>query len=73
VDKGIILRNVTTKNEKFVANLNPFYGLNQAKAMVRSIGQPYFQELDYTLKNLVVDFVQELIQPNITLNRSETQ
>ncbi len=31
------------------------------------------QDLDYTLKNLVVDFVQELIQPNITLNRSETQ
>jgi putative nucleotidyltransferase with HDIG domain len=73
VDKGIILRDVTTKNEKFVANLSPFYGLNQAKAMVRSIGQPYLQELDYTLKNLVVDFVQELIQPNITLNRSETK
>ena len=73
LDKGIILRDVTTKDEKFVANLNQFYGLNQAKAMVRSISQPYFQDLDYTLKNLVVDFVQELIQPNITLNRSETQ
>ena len=72
-DKGIILRDVATKNEKFVANLNQFYGLNQAKAMVRSISQPYLQDLDYTLKNLVVDFVQELIQPNITLNRSETQ
>ncbi len=73
LDKGIILRDVATKNEKFVANLNQFYGLNQAKAMVRSISQPYLQDLDYTLKNLVVDFVQELIQPNITLNRSETQ
>ena len=73
LDKGIILRDVATKNEKFVANLNQFYGLNQAKAMVRSISQPYLEEIDYTLKNLVVDFVQELIQPNITLNRSETQ
>lgn len=73
LDKGILLRDVATKNEKFVANLNQFYGLNQAKAMVRSISQPYLQDLDYTLKNLVVDFVQELIQPNITLNRSETQ
>jgi len=73
LDKGILLRDVATKNEKFVANLNQFYGLNQAKAMVRSISQPYLQNLDYTLKNLVVDFVQELIQPNITLNRSETQ
>ena len=72
-DKGIILKDVATKKEKIEFNLNQFYGLNQAKAMVRTIGQPDFQDLDYTLKNLVVDFVQELIQPNITLNRSETQ
>jgi putative nucleotidyltransferase with HDIG domain len=72
-DKGIILRDVSTKKERIVGNLNQFYGLNQAKALVRTIGQPYLQDLDYTLKNLVVDFVQELIQPNITLNRSETQ
>ncbi len=72
-DKGILLRDVTTKNERIVYNLNQFYGLNQAKALVRSISQLDLQDLDYTLKNLVVDFVQELIQPNITLNRSETQ
>ena len=73
LDKGIILRDVSTKKEKIAGNLNQFYGLNQAKALVRTIGQPYLQDLDYTLKNLVVDFVQELIQPNITLNRSETK
>jgi putative nucleotidyltransferase with HDIG domain len=72
-EKGITLRDVATKKEKVEVNLNQFYGLNQAKAMVRTIGQPDFQDLDYTLKNLVVDFVQELIQPNITLNRNETQ
>ncbi len=72
-DKGIILRDVTTKKERIEGNLNQFYGLNQAKAMVRTIGQPDLQDLDYTLKNLVVDFIQELVQPNITLNRSETQ
>jgi putative nucleotidyltransferase with HDIG domain len=73
LNKGIILRDVVTKEEKVAGNLNQFYGLNQAKAMVRTIGQPYLQDLDYTLKNLVVDFVQEIIQPNITLNRNETQ
>jgi putative nucleotidyltransferase with HDIG domain len=72
-DKGIILRDVATKKERIAGNLNQFYGLNQAKAIVRTIGQPDLQDLPYTLKNLVVDFVQELIQPNITLNRSETQ
>ncbi len=73
IDKGIILRDVATKKERIEGNLNQFYGLNQAKAMVRTIGQPDLQDLDYTLKNLVVDFIQELIQPNITLNRNETQ
>ena len=73
LDKGIILKDVTTKKESIVGNLNQFYGLNQAKAIVRTIGQPDLKDLDYTIKNLVVDFVQELIQPNITLNRSETQ
>ena len=73
LDKGIILRDVATKKETIAGNLNQFYGLNQAKAIVRTIGQTDLQDLDYTLKNLVVDFVQELIQPNITLNRSETQ
>ena len=72
-DKGIILRDVATKKQKIEVNLNQFYGLNQAKAMVRTIGQADFKDLDYPLKNLVVDFVQELLQPNITLNRSETQ
>jgi putative nucleotidyltransferase with HDIG domain len=73
LDKGIILRDVETKKERMVGNLNQFYGLDQAKAMVRTIGQPYLKELEYTIKNLVIDFVQELIQPNITLNRSETE
>jgi hypothetical protein len=73
LDKGITLRDVATKKERIAGNLNQFYGLNQAKAIVRSVGQQDLQDLDYTLKNLVVDFVQELIQPNITLNRNETQ
>jgi hypothetical protein len=41
--------------------------------MVRIIGQPLLSDLDYGMLNLVVDFVQRLIQPNITLNRNETQ
>ncbi len=72
-EKGIILRDVRTKKEKEVNNLKQFYGLDQAKTMVRIVGQPFLNDLDYGLLNLVVDFVQRLIQPNITLNRNETQ
>ncbi len=71
-EKGIILRNVASKKEKVVHKLNHFYGLDQAKTMVRIIGQPQLSHLDYSKLNLVVDFVQRLIQPNITLNRNET-
>jgi len=72
-EKGIILRNVSTKKEEAVHQLKQFYGLDQAKTMVRIAGQPLLNDLDYGLLNLVVDFVQRLIQPNITLNRNETQ
>jgi len=72
-EKGIILRNVSTKKEEAVSQLKQFYGLDQAKTMVRIAGQPLLSDLDYGLLNLVVDFVQRLIQPNITLNRNETQ
>lgn len=73
MDKGIILRNVDTKEERGVRNLEQFYGLDQAKTRARSIGQPYLKDIDYTMKNLIIDFVQELIHPNITLNKNETQ
>lgn len=72
-EKGIILRDVATKEEKEQHQLKKFFGLDQAKTMVRIVGQPQLKDLDYGLLNLVVDFVQRLIQPNITLNRSETE
>jgi len=73
IDKGIILRDIRTKTETVVSNLKQFYGLDQAKTMVRIIGQPLLKDLNYTIRNMIVDFTQGLIQPNITLNRSETE
>ena len=72
-DKGIILRDIKTKKEKVVFNLKHFYDLDQAKTMVKIIGQPLIKNRNYTLRNMIVDFSQRLIQPNITLNRSETE
>jgi putative nucleotidyltransferase with HDIG domain len=72
-EKGIHLRDVATKEEEELHQLKKFYGLDQAKTMVRIVGQPLLEDLDYASLNLVVDFVQRLIQPNVTLNRSETE
>lgn len=73
IDKGIVLRDIGTKTEKIVNKLKLFYGLDQAQTMVRIIGQPLLKNKNYTIKNLIVDFAQKLIQPNITLNKSETE
>jgi len=72
-DRGIILSDIKTKNEMLVYNLKHFYGLDQAKTMVKVIGNPILQNKTPGLRNLIVDFAQKLIQPNITLNRSETE
>lgn len=71
--RGIALRNVETQTEKVVTDLKRFYGTDQAKIMVRVVGNPLLKDMSYTLVNLIVDFAQRLIQPNITLNRNETE
>ncbi len=71
--KGVFIRDVGAETNRFVKNLKQYYGLDQAKTMVRIIGQPLLKDLDYTLINLIVDFAQRLIQPNITLNSSMTE
>jgi putative nucleotidyltransferase with HDIG domain len=72
-EKGITLRNVETLTETHVLNLKQFYGLDQAKTMVRVVGDPLLKGMNYALLNLMVDFSQRLIQPNITLNSHETE
>lgn len=72
-DKGIILKTIGVNDEKVIRNLKHFYGMDQARTMVRIIGDPLLKGMDYNLVNLIVDFAQRLIQPNITLNRRETE
>ena len=72
-DKGIILRNVETLTETHVLNLKQFYGPDQARTMVRVVGDPLLKGMNYTLLNLMVDFSQQLIQPNVTFNSLETE
>ncbi|RLB86735.1 MAG: HD family phosphohydrolase, partial [Deltaproteobacteria bacterium] len=71
--KGIILRTIQSNEERAVNNLKVIYGPDQAKAMVRIEGQPLLKKLNYNLSNLIVDICQRLLQPNITLNKNETE
>ena len=72
-EQGIVLRTVTSKTEKVQNELNHYYDLDQAKTLARTLGISQLDGMGYNLRNLIVDFVQELLQPNITLNRNETE
>ncbi len=71
--KGVVLRDVGTQEEQRVRELRPFYGFDQAQSMIRIHGQQMLKGYGYNLRNLIVDFSQQLVQPNITLNRNETE
>ncbi len=71
-ERGIALRAVSSGKEQVVRNLRQFYGLDEARTMVRVIGQPMLRDLGYSDYQLIVDMVQDLLHPNITLNRNET-
>jgi membrane-associated HD superfamily phosphohydrolase len=73
VDKGVTLRDVSNQTEKTVYSLRSYYGPDQAKTMVRIVAEPLVKDMNYNLVNLVVDLSQRLVQPNISLNRNETE
>ena len=72
-EKGIILRDVSSQKEKTVYSLRQYYGPDQAKTMVRIVAEPLVKEFNYNAINLIVDFSQRLLPPNISLNRNETE
>jgi cyclic-di-AMP phosphodiesterase PgpH len=71
--KGIVVRNLNSKIEKIEKDLNHFYDLDQARNMVKVRGEPLLKNDDQAVNDLILDFSQRLIQPNITINRSETE
>ncbi len=71
--RGIVLRDIETRQETVVRTLNGFYGLDQPHGIIRHIGAPLLEQPDLRLRNVMVDLVQHLLQPNITFNRNETQ
>lgn len=72
-EKGIILKTISTSEEQLVTKLKTFYGIEQAKTMVRIVGDPLLQNMNYNLSNCIVDLSQLLIRPNITVNINETK
>ncbi len=73
IDKGVLLRDLESGTEQVILNLKKFYGPEQYKEMVRIVAVPLVKDFHPNLVPVVVDFAQKLIQPNVTLNQSETE
>ncbi len=71
--KGIVLRDILSNKEKMITSLENFYDQNQARATAKTIASPVLKGADYQLASVIVDICQQLIQPNVTLNRKETE
>lgn len=72
-NKGITLRTIGTQDERTVNVLKIFYSPDQANAMVRIEGQPILKDVNSNLSSVIVDLCQRLLQPNISLNKNETE
>ena len=71
--KGIMVRTLSSKEEVQVNNLQKFYSVDEAKIAIKNTGRALLKKFDYTLRNVVIDIAQRLIQPNLTLNKGETE
>lgn len=76
-ERGITLRSLDGREETVISTLKLYYGLEQAQTMVRIVADPIFRaeaaDVDFNALNLILDFAQRMLQPNITLNGSETE
>jgi len=71
--KGISLRKLRSKEEIIIKDLNQFYSIDQAKEVIRKLGRSMKEDLSYRVRNLIINLAQGLVQPNLTLNKSETE
>jgi len=72
-DNGIVVRKLSSKEEARVSDLRAYHSLNSAKVALANTGNVLLKEFNYSLRNVIIDMSQQVIQPNVTLNKGETE
>jgi putative nucleotidyltransferase with HDIG domain len=72
-DRGITLRRIGSKVETTVKDVKRFYSLDQAREVIKTTASVDFKRFSHPLRSVVIDISQRLLQPNITLNKNETE
>lgn len=70
--RGIIVRKLSTKEESKVLDLQGYLGMEEAGIAISRAGKDLLKDLNYPLRKVIIDMAQGLLQPNITLNKQET-
>ncbi|NVM21939.1 MAG: HDIG domain-containing protein [Desulfobacterales bacterium] len=72
-NKGIIVRTLSSKEEVLVDDLQGFYSLEEAKTALAKAGKTLLKNVNHSFRKVVIDLAGLLIQPNLTLNKGETE
>ena len=70
---GIIVRRLSSKEERLVRKFEQFYSLDEARIASANTAKTLLKDFGYSLRNVMIDLSQRLIQPNLTLNKGETE
>ncbi|MFQ5901231.1 MAG: HD family phosphohydrolase [Thermodesulfobacteriota bacterium] len=71
-DKGVIVRDIQTKDERVVKVLDIFYDVEEARRVIEKKTEDLFKDREY-LRAVLVEISQKLLVPNLTFNRSATE
>ncbi len=70
----IVLHNIATGKERVVANVNEFLDLDEASRLIKAKAHQLDQSMmPEELKGATIDLAIQLIKPNITFNKRETE
>ncbi|MBW2644882.1 MAG: HDIG domain-containing protein [Deltaproteobacteria bacterium] len=72
-DRGITLRRIGSKVETTVKDVKRFYSLDQAREVIKTTASVDLKRFSPSLRTVLVGLAQRLLQPNITLNKNETE
>jgi putative nucleotidyltransferase with HDIG domain len=70
---GIIVRRLSSREEHRASNLEQFRSREEARTELANTARSSLAGFDRSLRNVMIDVSQGLIQPNLTLNKGETE
>jgi putative nucleotidyltransferase with HDIG domain len=71
--KGIVVRNIQTQTERIRRQLDTIIDSAQAEAIIKQKSKALSKTIGKELRPVLVKIASHLIEPNLTLNRNETE